>query len=232
MGEMIAVSAPDALKAETPSASDVVNAYLATPEPRKAKGRGVVVLQEYFGLVPHIKDVADRFAAQGYTALAPDLYHGRSTSAPDEAAKLLMAMDLARTERDLAGSVEHLRALTGRKAGIVGFCVGGALSLFAACENGERIGACVVYYGGNRKVTYAIDRLQAPVLGHWAEDDAFANASRDAVEAEMRRFGKAYEFHTYPGTRHAFFNDERPNHDPAAAALSWTRTLAFFDRTL
>ena len=232
MGEMIAVSAPDALQAETPSASDVANAYLATPAPGSAKGRAVVVLQEYFGLVHHIKDVADRCAAQGYTALAPDLYHGRAAETPDEATKLLMSMDLARTERDLAGSVEHLRALTGHKVGIVGFCVGGALSLFAACENGERIGACVVYYGGNRRVTYAIDRLQAPVLGHWAEDDAFANASRDKVEGELRRFGKPYEFHTYPGTKHAFFNDERPNFDPAAAALSWTRTLAFFDRTL
>src|SRR5262245_39169936 len=232
MGEMIAVSAPDALRAETPSASDVANAYLATPASGISKGRGVVVLQEYFGLVHHIKDVADRLAARGYTALAPDLYHGRQATSPDEAGKLAMALDIARTERDLAGSVEHLRGLTGHKVGIVGFCMGGALGLFAACQNGDRIGACVVYYGGNRRVVYAIDRLQAPVLGHWAEDDAFANASRDTVEVELKRFGKAYEFHVYPGTKHAFFNDERPNYDRAAAELSWTRTLAFFDRTL
>ena len=232
MGEMIAVAAPDDVAGEKPLASDVANAYLATPEKAKARGRGVVVLQEYFGLVHHIKDVADRFAAEGYTALAPDLYHGQAANTPDEATKLLMSMDLARTERDLSGSVEHLRALTGHKVGIVGFCVGGALSLFAACVNGERIGACVVYYGGNRKVVYAIDRLQAPLLGHWAEDDAFANASRDAVEVDLERFGKPYEFHVYRGTKHAFFNDERPNYDRAAAELSWTRTLAFFDRNL
>lgn len=231
MGEMIAVFAPDPLQAETPLAGEVANAYLATPE-GPAKGRGIVVLQEYWGLVGHIKDVADRFAAQGFTALAPDLYHGQEAQSPDEAGKLLMALDIARAERDLAGTIEHLRALTFRPVGIVGFCMGGALSLFAACANAERVGACVVYYGGNRKVTYDIDRLQAPVLGHWAEDDAFANASRDRVEEDLRRFGKAYEFHTYPGTRHAFFNDERPNYDRDAAQLSWTRTLAFFDRHL
>lgn len=232
MGEMIAVAAADDVAGEKPLASDVANAYLARPDPAKDKGRGVVVIQEYFGLVPHIKHVADRFAAEGYTALAPDLYHGQAANTPDEATKLLMSMDLARTERDLSGSVEHLRALTGHKVGIVGFCVGGALSLFAACVNGERIGACVVYYGGNRRVVYDLDRLQAPLLGHWAEHDDFANASRDRVAEEMKRLGKPCEFHTYAGTKHAFFNDERPNFDRAAAEESWTRTLAFFGRHL
>jgi carboxymethylenebutenolidase len=210
MGEMIHIAAPDTLQGEKPAESDVADGYLAAPEAGKAKGKGVVVIQEYWGLVGHIKSVADRFAGEGFTALAPDLYHGRQAKSPDEAGKMLMALDVARAERDLSASVEHLFSLTGKKVGVVGFCMGGALSLFAACVNGERIGACVVYYGGHPRIQYDFDRLQAPVLGHWAEHDDWANANHARFAEAFQRYGKAYEFHTYPGTKHAFFNDERP----------------------
>lgn len=233
MGEMIEFAAADPLQREEPVAGQTSTGYLAAPAPGKPKGRGVVVIQEYWGLVGHIKDVADRFASEGFTALAPDLYHGRQAESPDEARRLLMALDVPRAERDLSASVEHLRRLTGTKVGVVGFCMGGALSLFAACVNGERIGACVVYYGGHSGIDYDFDRLQAPVLGHWAEDDERTNANRDRFAEAFKRYGKSYEFHTYPGTRHAFFNDERPQaYDRQAAGLSWTRTLAFLDRHL
>jgi carboxymethylenebutenolidase len=129
--------------------------------------------------------------------------------------------------------VEHLRTLTGKPVGTVGFCMGGALSLFAACANGDRIGACVIYYGGHPKVSFDFERLTAPVLGHWAEHDDFANPNRDRIAKELARRGKPFEFHTYPGTKHAFFNDERPPvYDRAAAETSWARTLAFFRRHL
>jgi carboxymethylenebutenolidase len=111
--------------------------------------------------------------------------------------------------------------------------MGGALSLFAACTSPEDVGACVVYYGGHPKVEFDFDRLKAPVLGHWAENDAFANATRDRVEAELGRRGKPFTFHTYPGTKHAFFNDARPEvFAREAAELSFTRTLEFLRRTL
>jgi carboxymethylenebutenolidase len=233
MGEMIRIAAPDPLQREEPLEGQAAMAYLALPAAGKEKGKGVVVIQEYWGLVGHIKHVADRFAGQGFTALAPDLYHGKQAKSPDEAGKMLMALDVARAERDLTASVEHLMKLTGRTVGVVGFCMGGALSLYAACVNGERIGACVVYYGGHPKIRYDFDRVQAPVLGHWAENDDWANASRDRFAEAFERYGKAYEFHTYPGTRHAFFNDERPEvYDREAAELSWRRTLDFFDRHL
>jgi carboxymethylenebutenolidase len=211
-----------------------VDGWLATPAAGKVKGKGVIVIQEWWGLVGHIKSVAGRFAAEGFTALAPDLYHGQQTKSPDEAGKLLMALDVPRAERDLSASVQHLMTLTGGgKVGVVGFCMGGALSLFTACVNGDRVGACVIYYGGHPKVEYDFDRVQAPVLGHWAEHDDWANQSRDRFREAFDRLGKKYEFHTYPGTKHAFFNDERPEvHDAAAAKLSWTRTLAFFDQNL
>jgi len=232
MGEMITIPAPDALPREGPPSGQTTGAYLAAPAVGQDKGKGVVVIQEWWGLVGHIKNVAERFADAGFTALAPDLYHGQEAKSPDEAGKLLMALDVARAERDLTACVEHLVKLTGGKAGVVGFCMGGALSLFAACVGGDRIGACVVYYGGHPKVQCDFDGLQAPVLGHWAEHDDWANESQRRFAEAFQRYGKTYEFHTYPGTKHAFFNDERPVHDFPAAELSWTRTLDFFDRNL
>lgn len=206
--------------------------YLA--EPATAGGpKGVIVLQEWWGLNDHIKDVAERFARAGFTALAPDLYHGTVARSPDEAGKLLMALNIAQAETDLRGAVGDLRGLTGRPVGVVGFCMGGTLSFFAACANGEDVGACVIYYGGHPKIQYDFDRVQAPVLGHWAEHDEWANQSQKRFREAFEQYGKRYEFHTYPGTKHAFFNDERPQvHDAAAAALSWSRTLAFFDQNL
>jgi carboxymethylenebutenolidase len=206
--------------------------YLAEPAKGKA-GKGVIVIQEYWGVNDHIKDVADRFAAAGFTALAPDLYHGKVTKSPDEAGKLLMALNIAQAEKDLRGAVAYLRGVTGKPVGVVGFCMGGALSLFAACKNGKDIGACVIYYGGHPKVEFDFDRLAAPVLGHWAEHDDFANANAVKIEAALKQRGKSYEGHRYPGTRHAFFNDTRPEvYDQKAAAQSWERTLAFFNAHL
>ncbi|HEV3471521.1 MAG TPA: dienelactone hydrolase family protein [Pyrinomonadaceae bacterium] len=208
--------------------------YLATPEGRR--GPGVIVLQEWWGLVPHIRDVADRFAREGFVALAPDLYHGRQTTSPDEAGKLMMALNIERTERDLRGAVEYLlsrEATEGEAVGTVGFCMGGVLSLFAASKN-ERVGACVVFYGIHPKAEPDLDNLRAPVLGLYAERDQFVppEAVRD-LEAKLRERGKSVEMHIYPGTDHAFFNDTRPEvYDPAAAADAWRRTVEFFRQHL
>lgn len=205
--------------------------WLALPDGKPAGG--VLVLQEWWGLNDHIEQVAERLAEAGFAALAPDLYHGTVTQSPDEAGKLLMALDIARAERDLRGAAEHVAGIVGAPVGVVGFCMGGALSLFAACAAGDRIGACVVYYGGHPKVSFDWDGLRAPVLGHWAEDDAFANAYAERAEQELSGRGHPFEFHRYPGTKHAFFNDTRPQvYDAAAAGLSWDRTLAFFRKHL
>jgi len=205
--------------------------YLA--EPKAKSQRGVVVIQEWWGLNEHVKDVADRFAAKGFVALAPDLYHGTVTRSPDEAGKLLMALNIAKAEKDLRGAIQHLRGLTGKPVGTVGFCMGGALSLFAACTNPEGVAACVIFYGGHPNVQFDFDRLRAPVLGHWAENDAFANANVPRFEAELQKRSKPFTFHSYKGTHHAFFNDTRADvYDRAAAELSFTRTLAFFEENL
>ena len=208
--------------------------YLSLPE--GGRGPGVVVIQEWWGLVPHIKDVADRFAAAGFVALAPDLYHGDTTRSPDEAGKLMMALNIAQTEKDLRGAVQYLlnhEATTGESVGTVGFCMGGMLSLYAASKN-PQVGACVVFYGIHPKVEPDFERLRAPVLGLFAEKDASVppEAVR-ALEEEMRRHGKSIETHTYAGTDHAFFNDTRPEvYDAEAAADAWRRTVGFFRRHL
>ena len=208
--------------------------YLSVPA--SGRGPGVVVIQEWWGLVPHIKDVADRFAAAGFVALAPDLYHGDVARSPDEAGKMMMALNIGRAEKDLRGAVEYLlahEATEGDGVGTVGFCMGGALSLYAASKN-ERVAACVVFYGIHPKVEPDFGSLRAPVLGLFAEKDSFVppEAVR-RLEERLRAHGKAVETHIYPGADHAFFNDTRPEvYDAEAAADAWRRTTEFFRANL
>lgn len=202
--------------------------YLAMPD---RPGPGVIVLQEWWGLVGHIKDVTDRFAAAGFVALAPDLYEGKTTTEPDEAGSMLMALNIDDTAKKLAAAVHillNMPAATGDKVGIVGFCMGGQLALYTASIDPE-IGACVNFYGIHPNVHPNYAGLSAPVLGIFAEIDDYASPAAVArMDAEMTAAGKPHEFVTYPGAHHAFFNDDRPEvYNPAAAEDAWNRTLAF-----
>ncbi|MBK6320190.1 MAG: dienelactone hydrolase family protein [Dehalococcoidia bacterium] len=214
------------------SNGETASGYLARPA--SGAGKGVIVIQEWWGLNANIKGIADRFAAEGFVALAPDMYHGVVASEPDEAGKLLMALNIARAEQDLKGAVAYLKALTGGPVGTVGFCMGGALALFAACNSNGDVAACIDFYGGHPMVKYNWDGLTAPLLGIWAEHDGFVNPNIPAYEAALKERGKAYEFITYPGTQHAFFNDEHPEpeYNPAAAKDAWEKSLAFYRRHL
>lgn len=208
--------------------------YVAAPASRS--GAGVIVLQEWWGLVPHIEDIADRFATEGFFALAPDLYHGEKAKGPDQAGKLMMALDVDRAAKDLAGAIDYLKAqpgVTGDGVGTVGFCMGGALSLFAASKNPE-VQACVVFYGGHPNVKPDLAALKAPVLGLWAGKDGFVTpAVVAALDQKLTALGKPHEFHTYSNADHAFFNDTRPEvYDAPAAQDAWRRTIEFFRREL
>ena len=200
-------------------------------------GPGVIVIQEWWGLVPHITDIADRFAAEGFVALAPDMYHGEMTDEPDMAGKLLMSMNLATAGKDLSGAVDLLQERTGRtKVGVTGFCMGGGLALMAACLRPDAIAAAAPFYGGMRPDTVIEwDNLAAVVEGHYAATDR-GTAAPEAVkelEATLRGKGKNATFHVYPGTQHAFFNDTRPEvYDAAVAKTAWDRTLALFRANL
>ena len=200
-------------------------------------GPGVIVIQEGWGLVPHITDIADRFAAEGFVALAPDMYHGEMTDEPDMAGKLLMSMNLATAGKDLSGAVDLLQERTGRtKVGVTGFCMGGGLALMAACLRPDAIAAAAPFYGGMRPdAVIEWDNLAAVVEGHYAATDR-GTAAPEAVkelEATLRAKGKNATFHVYPGTQHAFFNDTRPEvYDAAVAKTAWDRTLALFRANL
>ncbi len=206
--------------------------YLAAPE--QGAGPGLVVIQEYWGLVPHIEGLCDRFAAEGFTALAPDLFRGATASEPDEAGKLMMALNLEQAARDLGAAVEHLKKspdVRGDGLGVVGFCMGGGLALMLAAQRPADIDACVAFYGLIPWEAAQPDwtKLDAPVQGHFGEDDEFFSPDKmRELEATLDRAGKDSDFHLYAGAGHAFFNDTRPEaYDRTAASLAWTRTLEF-----
>jgi len=193
----------------------------------------VLVIQEWWGLVPHIKNVCDRFAAEGFTALAPDMYHGKSAKEPDEAGKLMMALNIAQAEKDLRGAVKYLAGHSSTaRLGAVGFCMGGQLALFAATLNAS-IGACVNFYGIHPNVKPDYGKLVGPVLGLFAEKDGFVPQAARELAVAIKKAGKLPEIHIYPGVDHAFFNDARPEvYNKEAATDAWKRTLAFFRRHL
>jgi carboxymethylenebutenolidase len=219
---------------EFSSNGGTTSGYLAIPG--DGKGPGVIVIQEWWGLVPHIKDVCDRFAAEGFVALAPDLYHGKSTTSPDEAGKLMMALQIDETEKDLSGAITFLlkqKETTANKVGTVGFCMGGALSLYTATKNSQ-VGACVVFYGGHPNVKPDLPNLQAPVLGLYAERDGFVTPDLvHELEHRLTELGKTTEMHIYPDADHGFFNDTRPAvYNEAKAKDAWQRVLGFFRQHL
>ncbi|HUF93964.1 MAG TPA: dienelactone hydrolase family protein [Candidatus Limnocylindria bacterium] len=215
-----------------PSNGGDTSGYLATPS--SGKGPGIVVIQEWWGLVDHIKRVCDRFAAEGFSALAPDMYHGKTASEPDEAGKLFMALNIAQAEKDLRGAATFLAGHSSTaKIGVVGFCMGGQLALFAATLNAN-VGACVDFYGIHPNVKPDYSKLSGPVLGLFAEKDSFVTpqTARD-VDAAIKKAGKQSEIHIYPGVDHAFFNDDNAAaYNKPAADDAWKRTLGFFRANL
>ena len=215
---------------EFSSNGSTTSGYLTLPE--SGSGAALIVLQEWWGLVDHIKDVADRFAAEGFVALAPDLYHGESTSSPDDAGRLMMALDIDRAARDVSGAIQYLLdlgAVAPKKVGTVGFCLGGQLALAAACQSAE-VAACVDFYGVHPNITLDFSGLRAPVLGLFAENDAFVSPEvAGKLEHDLNEAGATTDFHIYPGVDQAFFNDTRPDvHDAAAANDAWRRSVEFF----
>lgn len=206
-----------------------VPGYLA--KPLSAAAHGVIVVQEWWGLVPHIERVADRFADEGFVALAPDLYRGQTADAPTDANKLMMGLRVEDAARDIESAITHLMhwpSLGSRKVGIVGFCMGGALSLFCACRL-DKIGACVVFYGSHPNIRPDIVSLQAPVLGIYAGRDQYVTPDSVAtLDHALTVAGKRHEFHIYPDARHAFFNeDNAAAYDATAAGDAWSKTLSF-----
>jgi carboxymethylenebutenolidase len=225
MGEMI----------EFASNGGTARGYLAVPA--SGSGPGVIVLQEWWGLAPQLMRVADRLAAEGYTALAPDLYHGELASHEemDKAAHLMSTLDQQRAATDMLGAIDALLAhdaCTGSAVGVVGFCMGGMLTLRLCALAGAKVAAAAPYYGaplGDDSIDWS--NLAAKVRGHYASDDGFFPPEACLALAEhLRGLGKDVEFTVYPDTGHPFANEDDPfgTYDEAAASAAWQVTLDLF----
>ncbi len=222
-----------------PSNGDTAGGYLALPA--SGTGPGVIVVQEWWGLNPQIKGMADRLAGEGFVALAPDLYHGELAEHDemDKAGHLMNTLPPDRAARDMLGAVDYLLArdeVTSAKLGAIGFCMGGMLSMILAAIGGDKIGAACPYYGapvfGNAPDW---SNLGAPISGHFAEtDDFFGPDKIAALEAELRGLGKDVTLKVEPGSGHAFANETNPtgtyNNDLAERCLA--ESFAFLRKHL
>jgi carboxymethylenebutenolidase len=220
-----------------PSNGHSASGYLAVPG--SGSGPGVIVIQEWWGLVPHITDVCDRFAAEGFVALAPDLYHGKTTAEPDEAGKLMMALNVDEAARDMGGAVDFLKghpAVSSTGVAVIGFCMGGGLAMVLATHRPDDIAACAPFYGLIPWEGAQPDwsKLAAPLRGHFAAEDGFFTPDQaKALEQRLLDLGKDASIEVHPGVDHAFFNDARPEvYDAAESTRAWDATLAFFRETV
>ena len=205
--------------------------YLAVPE--SGKGPGVVVLQEWWGVDDHIRSVVDRFAEEGFVALAPDLYRGETTDQPDEAQQKMMALNMDQAEKDMRGAVDYIaehEAYDGGGIGSVGFCLGGGLAVWAATAN-DKVDAVVSYYYVMPHGKPDFSKVQAPVQGHFGTADDFVPVD-DAkqLEQELNDAGADAKFEFYEGAGHAFFNDtdRLGTYDENHAKDAWRKTVDFF----
>lgn len=219
-----------------PSGGREAHGYLKTPD--SGSGPGVIVIQEWWGLTEHIADIVDRFAAEGFVALAPDLFGGSTTHDADEAGKLMSELPVDRAAQDLGGAVDFLlghEAVTSQKVGAVGFCMGGGFVLLLAAQQGDKVGAAVPFYGVGPGVPDSYRGLTAPVLGHYGETDSMYPPDQAQALAEQIRSeaGVDVTVHVYPAG-HAFHNDENlmGTYDPESAKLAWSRTVDFLKQNL
>ncbi len=213
-------------------------AYLARP---KAKGTypGLIVIQEWWGLNEHIKDIARRFAREGYVVLAPDLYSclgHKVTADPNEAGRLMSSLKPEQALKDLQATLAYLKNLEGvrhERLGVVGFCMGGTYALLLPCHTRE-IKAAVPFYGQVPSPADALKNLACPVLYIYGDADGWITmADVTRLQKGLKRYGKAGEVKIYHGAPHAFFNDTRKDvYRPAEAKDAWTRVLKFFARHL
>lgn len=224
MGEMVEFSANGA----------TARGYVAVSS--AGSGPGIIVIQEWWGLVPQIKGVCDLLAEEGFTALAPDLYHGEMASHTemDKAGNLMMSLPPERAARDMSAAIDFLlghAACSSSTVGVTGFCMGGLLTLRIAALEGDRVSAAAPFYGaplGDDSLDWT--NLSARIEGHFAaSDDFFPPDACGALASDLRDMGKDVTFHFYPGTGHGFGNWENPlgSYDEQAWQTAWGRTLTF-----
>ena len=215
---------------EFPTSAGSTPGYLAAPE--SGRGLATIVLQEWWGMDNSVRAICDRFAAEGFYALAPDLYRGQSTTQPSEAEQRMMAMSMEQVEKDMCGAADHLRSqpgVEGSGVGSVGFCLGGGLSIWAAA-NCPNITAAVTYYYVMPHGKPDFTGITGPVLGHFGTADEFISTEEaDSLEAELKAAGVDVTFHHYEDAGHAFANDHNRlgTHNASLTDVAWQRTIEF-----
>lgn len=211
-----------------------VPAEVAEPS-GSAKAPAVVLVQEYWGINDHVKSLVDRLAKEGFLVAAPDLYHGTIAKDAAEAGKLMSELDTLEAVQEIDGAARYLRAHPrgNGKVGVIGFCLGGALTFAAACHV-EGLGAAVPFYGvpPAEKVDYS--KVTAPVLAHFAKNDTWASVAKaEAIKQQIDAAGKTTMQLEVYDAGHAFVNDSRPDaYDETSAKLAWQRTVDFLKKHL
>jgi carboxymethylenebutenolidase len=211
----------------------IITGYLAEPS-NKANAPGIVVIQEWWGLDDEVKAVADRFAQAGYRVLVPDLYRGKLALEANEAEHLMSDLNFDDAAvQDIRGAVQYLKETGSKKVAVTGFCMGGALTILAACNVPELDGSIVWY--GNPPLEYVNAKaITKPMMAHWAlQDEFFPISGVDQLEEKLKEAGVNYEFHRYDA-KHAFANPKseirglKPlEFNAEAAQLAWDRTMEF-----
>jgi carboxymethylenebutenolidase len=221
-----------------PSGNVTMKAFVAAPQ-TKEKRPTVIVIQEWWGLTDHIKDIARRYAAEGYVAIAPDLYSRLGyalTTDAGEAGKLMNTLKQEDGLNDLNATVAYLKSVPevdGMRIGVTGFCMGGSYALMLPCVN-SAIKAAVPFYGQVPNPDAPLQKLSAPVLYLYGEDDGWiTKADVQRLAAALKKYNKPGEIKTYPGAPHAFFRDTDPSvYRSEAARDAWARTKVFFKQHL
>tara|TARA_B110000503_G_scaffold111757_2_gene167389 strand:- start:701 stop:1396 length:696 start_codon:yes stop_codon:yes gene_type:complete len=212
--------------------NQTISGYFSIP--LSGSGPAVIVVQEWWGLVPHIKEITDRLAAEGFLAFAPDLYHGVATTEPDEAKKLLMELELSRAGAEISSAANYLLSLpesSAKTVATMGFCMGGALAIWSATLSDD-VRSVIGFYPGQswdrHKPDWANFKGKRALI-HCSEADGTSQApSIQEAIAEISAAGGDSEVFDYTGTRHAFFNDHRADvYDRTASELSWSRSIKF-----
>ena len=227
MGQIIEFTRPDGQRAP---------GYFSAP-PGGDNLPGIVMLEEWWGVTDHIKRTADELSSAGFRVLVPDLFRGRVAATGDEATHLMEGLNFGdAATQDTRGALQYLKA-NGKKVGVVGFCMGGALAMLAGMFIPE-VDAIVSFYGVPPAQAGDPGSIKVPFQGHWALHDDFFSIDRvDEVEGRLKETGTPFEFYRYEA-KHAFHNPNQPGHsglghyDEALAKLAWQRTVDFFKRTL
>lgn len=229
MGKTVSFKRPDGKS---------VNGYLAEPA-GEGQAPGMVVIQEWWGLNDQIRGVADKLAAAGYRALVPDLYRGKAAVEAKEAEHLMSGLDFGdAAAQDVRGAVQFLKGSGSAKAGVTGFCMGGALTVLSAV-NAPEADAAVVWYGFPPLEYVDAARIKAPMMGHFAlNDEFFPIAKVEELEKKLKQASVSFDFYRYPA-KHAFANETANEkklppleYNPQAAELAWKRTMEFLAKTL